>query len=201
MRNWQIFIRAHENLKIGTFIGSFYTKQKMYEIKTYWGVMCYNNEGWWKIWKGINLPVQNCHEEFSKFWHKHSKISKIYTLVGCFGQKYIMLELRKYRRVMFDGIQVWYKIWRKTNLCFQKSHKEFGKFHQSPWKPQSWDLDDILLSKVENVWASNLQGSYVSWQWRIIQKLKKNLLVSSKLTWGIWRILTWALENLKKISL
>ena len=147
------------------------------------------------------MPVQSCHEEFNKFWHKHSKISNIYTLVGCFGQKYIMLELRKYRRVMFDGIQVWYKIWRKNNLCFQKSHKEFRKFHQSPWKPQSWDLDDILLSKVENVWASNLQGSYVSWHWRIIQKLKKNLLVSSKLTWGIWRILTWALENLKKFSL
>ena len=26
MRIWQIFTRAHEILKIGTFIGSFYTK-------------------------------------------------------------------------------------------------------------------------------------------------------------------------------
>ena len=35
MRNLaRIFIRAHEILKIGTFIGSFYTKQKMYELKT-----------------------------------------------------------------------------------------------------------------------------------------------------------------------
>ena len=30
----QIFTRAHEILKIGTFIGSFHTKQKMYELKT-----------------------------------------------------------------------------------------------------------------------------------------------------------------------
>ena len=31
---WRIFTRAHEILKIGTFIGSFYTKQKMYELMT-----------------------------------------------------------------------------------------------------------------------------------------------------------------------
>ena len=32
-----------------------------------------------------------------------------------------------------------------------------------------------------------------------LPKLKRNWLVSSKLTWGIWRILTWALENLKNL--
>ena len=72
-------------------------------------------------------------------------------------------------------------------------------FHQSTWKSPKWDLDGILLSKVENVWAWNLQGSYVSWQWRMMQKSKRSWLVSSKLTWGIWRILTWTLENLKKL--
>ena len=30
-------------------------------------------------------------------------------------------------------------------------------------------------------------------------KLKRNWLVSSKLIWGIWQILTWALRNLKKL--
>ena len=29
--------------------------------------------------------------------------------------------------------------------------------------------------------------------------MKKNWLVISKLTWGIWRILTWALESLKNV--
>ena len=29
--------------------------------------MCYDNEEWCKIWKGIDLLVQNWHEEFSKF--------------------------------------------------------------------------------------------------------------------------------------
>ena len=34
-------------------------------------------------------------------------------------------------------------------------------------------------------------------QWRMMQKLKRNWLVSSKLIWGIWQILTRALENLE----
>ena len=33
----------------------------------------------------------------------------------------------------------------------------------------------------------------------MIQNLKRNWLVISKLTWGIWRSLTWALKNLKNL--
>ena len=45
MRNLANF---HESmfgsLKIGTLMGSFYPKQKMYELKIYRGVLCHNNE-------------------------------------------------------------------------------------------------------------------------------------------------------------
>ena len=34
----------------------------------------------------------------------------------------------------------------------------------------------------------------MSWQWRMIQNLKRNWLVVSKLTWGIWQILTQHLK-------
>ena len=45
MRNLANFHQStFESLKIGTFIGSFYPKQKMYELKIYKGVMCYDNE-------------------------------------------------------------------------------------------------------------------------------------------------------------
>ena len=39
----------------------------------------------------------------------------------------------------------------------------------------------------------------MSWQWRMMQNLKRNWIVGSKLTWGIWRILTRTLENLKNL--
>ena len=37
-----------ESLKIGTFMGSFYPKQKMNEIKIYRGVLCHDNEKWYQ---------------------------------------------------------------------------------------------------------------------------------------------------------
>ena len=96
MRNLANFHQSmFGSLKIVTLMGSFYPKSKMYELKIYRGVLCHDNEEWCKIWRGIDLSVQNWHEEFDKFWPEHSKISKICTLIGCFWPKYIMLELKK----------------------------------------------------------------------------------------------------------
>ena len=48
------------------------------------------------------------------------KSQKFALLMGYFWPKYIMFELRKYRGALLDGTQDWYKVWRKTDLCFQK---------------------------------------------------------------------------------
>ena len=77
--------------------------------------------------------------------------------------------------------------------------RNLANSYQSAWKCQNWDLDGILLSKLENVRASNLQKCYMSWQWRMMQNLKSNLLVISKLTRGIWRILIPTLGDLKHL--
>ena len=92
----------------------------MHELQTYRGVISNDTEEWWKIWRGIDLSFQNWHKEFDEFWLKNSKVSKIYTLMGCFWPNYVMLELNEYRGVMFNCSQDWYKIWRKTGLCFEK---------------------------------------------------------------------------------
>ena len=46
-------------------------------------------------------------------------------------------------RVMFDGNQDWYKVWRKTDLWFGKWHEEFGKFSSEHLRVSklvlSWD--------------------------------------------------------------
>ena len=59
------------------------------------------------------------------------KSQEICTLMGSFWPKCIMFELKNYRRVKFDSTEDWYKIWRKTDLNFQKWHEEFGKFSQA----------------------------------------------------------------------
>ena len=55
---------------------------------------------------------------------------------------------------MFDGTEDWCKIWRKTDLCFQKRHEEFSKFSpEHAQKSKIWGFYLVFLSKVENVWA------------------------------------------------
>ena len=192
------------------------------------------------------MSFQTWHEEFEEFWLEHSKVSRICALVRSFCTKYIMLELRKYRRVMFHDTEEWCKIWRKTDLWFGKWHEEFGKFlpeHSKVskvglwWDPfiqsrkcmslkftgelcvmtmkndakfeeeltchfkiDMWNLTNfdralknlknlhfngLLLNKVYNVGGKKVQKSYI---W--MQNLKENWLVFSKMTWGIWQILT-----------
>ena len=92
----RIFANFHQStLKIGTLVGSFYPKKKMYEFKIYRGDLCHESEQSCKIWRGIDLSAQNWHEEFEKFWPEHAKISKTCTLMGWFWPKYIMFELKK----------------------------------------------------------------------------------------------------------
>ena len=190
-RIWWILIRAFRSLKNLHFDWSFLCKvYNIWPIK-YRGVICHDTEVSYKIWektdlwsgkwyeefgkispehskvsklghdneewwKGIDLVFRNWHEGFNEFWPKHSKISKICTLIGCFWPNY-MFELRKYRGAMFYGN------WKLT--CASKNEiSNLANFHQSTWKSQNWDFDRILLSKVENVWAQNLQDSYVPWE-------------------------------------
>ena len=66
--------------------------------------------------------------DLTNFWLEHLKASKIYTLMGCFWLKNIMLELKKNKWVTFHDSKEWCKIWRKTDVCFGILLEEFGKF-------------------------------------------------------------------------
>ena len=80
--------------------------------------------------------------------------------------------------------------WRKFDLRFRKWYDEFAKFHQNTWKCLNRDFDWTLLSKIQNTF---------SWQWRMVKNMKRNWLVSSKLTGRIWEVLTRLLKNLKTL--
>ena len=85
--------------------------------------------------------------------------------------------------------------------CFLESDmRNLVNFQQSIWKYLNWDFDGILLSKIEIAWAKNLQRIYVYWQWRKDETLEEELTCHFKLKWGIWRILTQALESLKNLQ-
>ena len=60
-------------------------------------------------------------------------------------------------------------------------------------------FNELLLRKVYIDWAKSVKGSYLSWHWRVMQNLKRNLLVLSKVISGIWQILTRALKSLENL--
>ena len=140
---------THEISKIFYLMRSFWAKYIFFELKKYRGVIFHETEEGYKIWRGIDLPFRNWHEEFDKFWPEHSKVSKISTLMGSFWAKYILFELKKYRGVIFHDIEEWCKIWRKTDLLLGKWHEEFGKF--SP--------EHLKVSKLELWWDPIVQSS------------------------------------------
>ena len=127
-RIWWILIGALNVSKICTLIALFCSKYITYDLKSYWGVTFHDTEESCKILRKTCLWFEKWHKEFDKFSPEHLKILKICTLMSYFWPKYKIFEPKKYRGFMFDGTEYWCKIWRKTNLCFQKWHEEFGKF-------------------------------------------------------------------------
>ena len=130
----------------------------MHELQTYRGVISNDTEKWWKIWRGIVLSFQNWHKEFHKFWLENSKLSKTYTLMGCFRPNYIMFELKKYSGAIFHDIRVWCKIWRKADLWFGKRHEEFGKFSPEYTKFSKLELSLDSFIKSRKCMSLKLKG-------------------------------------------
>ena len=148
--------------KILILIGSFWAKYILFELKKYRGVICRDNEELRKIWRGTDLSFQSWHEECEKFWPEHSKVSKIFTLIVSFWEKYILFELKKYRGVIFHEIEEGSKIWRGTDLSFQNWHKEFNKFSPEHSKVSKLELWWDPIAQSRKCMALNLQRSYVS---------------------------------------
>ena len=151
---------SSEHSKVSkTLMFSFWEDYMLFELKKDRGVIVHDTEEWCKIWRGIDLLFQNWYEEFDKFWPKHSKVSKTYTLMGPFWPKYIMFELKKYRGIMFDRTKDWCKIWRKTDFRFQKWHEEFGKFsknskNKNSKQPDWWSVKTLFY--LGNKWIAKL---------------------------------------------
>ena len=96
---------------------------------------------------------------------------------------YILLEVKKYRRVIFYENEEGCKLWRGIDLLFQNWHKEFDKF----W-PQH--------SKVSNIFT--LIGSF--WAKYILFELKKyrGVIHETEEGYKIWRGIDFSFQNWHK---
>ena len=74
---WRIWPAKSRFSKIYFLMDSFWTKQTMFELKTYREVMFHDTEKWCKIWGYTDLEFGKWHEKFSKFLPEHSKVSQV----------------------------------------------------------------------------------------------------------------------------
>ena len=110
------------------------------------------------------------------------KSLKIFFLMGSLWAKYILIELKKYRGVIFHETEEGYKIWRGIDLSFQNWHKEFDKFWPEHLKvSKMFTLMGSFWAKYIFFELKKVQRSYLSWNRRGIQNLERNRLVVSKL--------------------
>ena len=191
-QNWESFENWHEKFdkfwpehskvsNIFTLMGFFWAKYNLFELKKIKGVIFHDTESDYKIWRGTDLPFQNSHE--------HSKVSKIFTLMGSFWAKH-KFELKKQRGVIFYDTEESCKICRGIDLSF-RNWQIWQILTQALKSVKNFHFNGLLLSKLYIVWARKAQKSYLLWHWRVMKNLKRNWLVVSKVTWGIWQILTW----------
>ena len=173
-----------------TLMGFFWAKYIGQAKKVHRSYLSWNWRGIQNL-DGIDLSFQNWHKQFDKFWPEHSKVSIFFTLMSFFWAKYILLKLKKHRGVIFHKTEEGFKISREIDLSFQNWHKKFHKF----WREHS--KVSIIFTLMGFFWAKyiffelkKVQRSYLSWNWRGIHNLERNWLVISKLTEGIWQILT-----------
>ena len=135
---WQIFTRALESLKIGTFMDPFIRSRKCMSLK-FTEELCV-------------MAMKN----YAKFEEELTCRFKIDTKIWWILTR--ALECLKYLR-----------------------------------------FNELLLNKVYNTWANKVQNSYFWWHWRLMQNLKENWLVLSKIAWGIWQIFTgWKIAELNQ---
>ena len=69
---------------------------------------------------------------------------------GLFLIKVYHVRSKKCSEVMFDDTEDWCKIWRNTDLCFQKWHEEFGKFSFRGWKSSILFLESKMVELNQN---------------------------------------------------
>ena len=98
---WDPFAQSRKCMSL-KFTGDFFVMAMKNDAKFEGELTC---QFIWGIWEILTQALENLKNlRFNRLL-----LTKVYN----------GWAKKKYRRVMFDGTEDWFKIWRKTDLCFQ----------------------------------------------------------------------------------
>ena len=126
--------------KILNIIFSFWAKNLFFELKKCRWIIFHEAEEGYKSSRGMNLSFQNWHNEIDKFWPEHSKDAKIFTLIGSFWAKYLLLELKKYRGIIFHDTEEDTKVGEESACFFKIDVRNLVNFYLTTLKSSTFLL-------------------------------------------------------------
>ena len=117
--------------------------------------------------------------------------------MGSFWAKYILSQLKRYRRVIFHETEEGHKTCRGIDSSFQNWLKEFDKI----W-PEHSKVSKIFIL-MSSFWAKYIFFELKKYRGIVFHeteegyKIWRGIDLSFQNWQQIWQILTWALESLK----
>ena len=120
----------------------------------------------------MTLWFQKLHEELCEHQLEHSKVWKVVHWWAFFVKNIMYVSARLFQRNYVS------RHWRKLIHDLRNDIRYLVNFHASSRKSRNLYFDAFLLSKLHKDLDENVQSSYVSWHWRVMQSLKKNYQVT-----------------------
>ena len=176
-----VHVKFHQ---ICTLIGLFCWKYIKLQLKMYRGFMSHVTEEWCKIWRKTGLCFRKWDEEFSKSLPEHLKVSRLWLWWGPYihGGKCMSLKFTDELCVMTTKNDA--KFEEELTCNFKIDMRNLTNFDPSIRKSRTY------CTLIYNVWGNKTRKSYVWWLWGLMQNLKENWLMLSKMRWEIWQIFT-----------
>ena len=126
--------------------------------------------------------IQIWHVEFGGFSSNHSKVQKCH-LNELFLSKVYVVWSWKLRRSYLSWQWIEMQNLNEPWPCsFKNDIRNWVNVYYSIQKSEKLYIYGLFLSKAYNVSARNFQRDYVSRHWRVMQRLKKNWLMTWKMT-------------------
>ena len=171
---WQILTWTLERLKNFHFNASLLSKVCiLYELKKYRGVIFHDTEEWCKIWRKTDLWFGKWLEEYGKFSPDQFKVSN--------------MSLKSTEELCVMTMKNDAKFEKELTCHFLNDMRNLMNFDSSTRKSKNLLFDWLLWSEYIKFELKKAQSSCVWWHWRLMQNLKENWLVLSKMKWGIWQ--------------
>ena len=130
--------------QIFTLIGSFCWKYIKFQVKTYRGVIYIS--WYWRVVQNLKKNQFVVSKMARIWWMLIWALKSLKNLIGPFHAKCIAFDLKRKKTLLV--------VWKMTRRIWQI-------FIRTLLKRQNWHFHGVILSKVQNAWAKNLQMSYV----------------------------------------